>query len=139
MKVFIKDKDYESASRLYNDNQELFLTAREKRRRAKQLQELADHLNNSLAPQIDSLQNSNASLRFDPLDPSNWDTVAFTMSLTQDLLNEYHDHSILQESEYRLPAVDTLAAQLEFEQDQIYSQGETAFLAYDHFHGDSFF
>ena len=65
MKVFIKDKDYESASRLYNNNRELFLTAREKKRRAKQLQELADYLNNSFIPQIDSMQESIASLAFD--------------------------------------------------------------------------
>ncbi len=139
MKVFIKDRDYESASRLYNNNQELFLTAREKRRRASQLQELADHLKNTFTPQVESLQYRFDALRFDGLNPSSWNSVASTMSAVRDFLKSYQGHSILQQEEYQLLSVIALTERLNAEQDRIDSQSQSAFLAYDHSQGDGFF
>ena len=139
LRTFIKKKDYVSASNLYNENQELFLTAREKRRRAKQLQELADFLNSSFAPKVASLQDRIGSLKFDALDPSGWKSVASTMSAVHDLLEEHDEHGILKENEYRLPSVATLTANLNAEQERINGQVHIAFIAYDHAKGSGFF
>lgn len=132
MKVFVKAKDYESASNLYNENQELFLTTREKKRRAKQLQELSDNLNSSFAPQIDSLQESVGSMPFDALDPTGWLSVNSTLSAARSLLNDYDGHTVLKDNDYRLPTADTLAARLNSEQQKIDGELYSAFLAYDH-------
>ena len=139
LRTFIKKNDYVSASNLYNENQELFLTAREKKRRAKQLQELAVYLNKSFAPQIDALQNSLSLLRFDALDSSGWTDVDSLLSAARGLLANYFAHNILKDDEYTLPSANTLAKSLNIEQERINGQLQSAFMKYDHAKGDGFF
>ena len=139
LRTFIRKKDYASASSLYNENQELFQTAREKKRRSKQLRELVDYLNSSFAPRIDVLQNSVASIHFDPLAPSGWSAVTSTLFEAREFRSNYLGHKILSQDEYDFPAASEFLQLLSAKQEQIDVQRQNAFLAYDHAREDSFF
>ena len=112
LRTFIKKKDYESASNLYNENRGLFLSSREKKRRKKELQALATHLQDSFNPRIDAVSKELGALKFDPLDSSTWPLIAQTLSSANKMLNDYRSHHILGEPEYQAASFPNLASQV---------------------------
>jgi S1-C subfamily serine protease len=139
LRTFVKKKDYVSASDLYNKNHDLFKTSKEAKRRASELRELANYLNNDFAGKISDLQIELESMNFDAFDPSGWRAIESTISSAKQLLIKHKSHLILQEEEFRTPPASELAVQLKGILDMISNQSRSAFLSFDHAHGDSIF
>jgi len=139
MKRHVKQSDFVSASILYNENQDLFNSAKEARRRASELNELTNYLNTGFSERIASQQIELASIDFDTLYPANWRAVKLTISSANELVIEYESHAILQKNENTLPALRELSDQIQSTTGMIVSQRRNAFLAYDHSLRETFF
>ena len=142
----VKNGYFRQAARLYDKYNESYFQkkgafSRETRKEkyAVYFKMVANHLNVDFREKINDSSSKIEAHKMWPPPPQEWSLISADINLAQEIINEYNSFSLLNESQYRDPGIETLV-QLTYDiKDKLKSNSSGSFKDYQLFNGKNFF